>query len=95
MVEEYPEFPPEVVAIYCGDKKPENSSQFLKQFIDELGDLMDNGLIVNGFTLSIKVKCVICDSPARAFIKGEIFKRFRYCIVNQIRFLCFLWQISY
>uniref|UniRef100_A0A1B0CZF5 Uncharacterized protein n=1 Tax=Phlebotomus papatasi TaxID=29031 RepID=A0A1B0CZF5_PHLPP len=69
MVEENPEFPPEVVDIYCGDKKPENSSQFLKQFIDELRDLMENGLIVNGFTLSIKVKCVICDSPARAFIK--------------------------
>uniref|UniRef100_A0A1B0DMI0 Transposase domain-containing protein n=1 Tax=Phlebotomus papatasi TaxID=29031 RepID=A0A1B0DMI0_PHLPP len=73
MIEEKPEFSPEVVAIYCGDKKPDNCSVFLKQFVDELEELMANGLVVNNHTLSIKIKCVICDSPARAFIKGTVY----------------------
>ena len=58
---------PFVVAVYCGGQKPQNS-EFLLDTIAELKQLVNEGL--NG--KSVNIKNIICDSPARALVKGTV-----------------------
>ncbi|XP_035794899.1 uncharacterized protein LOC118468186 [Anopheles albimanus] len=69
---EFPRFPALPVAIFVGDSKPANVEWFLREFIEELKEISANGLYINGHAMEVKVRCIICDSPARAFIKGNI-----------------------
>lgn len=61
---------PFVVAIYYGSSKPP-VNDFLRPFVDELLLLFNNGLEINGKTYEIVLKCFICDTPARCFVKGK------------------------
>ena len=58
---------PFVVAVYCGGQKPQNSD-FLLDTIAELKQLVNQGL--NG--KPVNIKNIICDSPARALVKGTV-----------------------
>lgn len=69
-IHELPNIPPTVVGIYAGDKKPKTCEDFLRKFVNEMKDLMQDGLEVNQQIVFVKLRCVICDSPARAFVKG-------------------------
>lgn len=71
-IQEYPEVKPLVIGIYYGISKPKDVATYLNSFIDELLQLLDSGLTINGHRISIKIRCFICDTPARAFIKGVI-----------------------
>lgn len=62
-------FLPFVCAAYCGKGKPD-LTLFMKDFIPELRDLMDNGITINEIKFEIFVKNFICDAPARAFLKS-------------------------
>lgn len=44
--------------------------EFLKPFVDEMEGILAKGISINGHQLSMKLRAIICDSPARAFIKG-------------------------
>lgn len=71
------------IGIYWGNEKPSDSYIFLKDFLDEIKDLILNGISIEVFDKnnksSIIIKKVIidafcCDSPAKAFllkIKGH------------------------
>lgn len=59
------------VAMFCGPKKPSNLD-FLLDFVDESKMLYNDGLIFNERRISIKIICVICDAPAKAFVKGTV-----------------------
>lgn len=61
---------PFVVSIWCGDTKPNNLNEFLYQFVNELNEILTDGIFVNGFFIKVGVRCFIADSPARAFLKG-------------------------
>lgn len=63
-------YKPFVVAIYSGHSKPKYKSHYLKQFVKELNDLQENGIMLNDKKFHIKVKCFVLDTPARAFIKS-------------------------
>lgn len=69
---EFPDYSPFVVAIWSGDGKP-LINEFLQQFVEELQSLLRTGLTINGHWLIINIKCFICDTPARAYIKGAYF----------------------
>ncbi|VEN43614.1 unnamed protein product [Callosobruchus maculatus] len=56
-------------AIYYGESKPP-LALYLKQFVEELKDLTSNGLYFNGKRICVKIRCFICDTQARSFIKG-------------------------
>uniref|UniRef100_A0A182VSD7 Uncharacterized protein n=1 Tax=Anopheles minimus TaxID=112268 RepID=A0A182VSD7_9DIPT len=71
-IHEMPDIPVMVVAIYSGPSKPASIRHFLRPFVDELNFLMKNGVFVNNKQLDIKIRAIIADSPARAFIKGVI-----------------------
>ncbi|XP_011868416.1 PREDICTED: uncharacterized protein LOC105562288 [Vollenhovia emeryi] len=62
-------FQPFVCAVYCGKGKPD-LTLFMKDFVPELKDVMDNGITINNIKFNIFVKSFICDAPARAFLKG-------------------------
>ena len=68
-IDEMPDIPIMVVGVYSGDHKP-LLAPFLNFFVDEFLDIRNNGFRVNGHKIQIRIKCFVCDTPARAFIKG-------------------------
>ena len=60
---------PFVIAIYSGSKKPDSVHDFLKDFISEMKDLQKNQITVNGKSYSVNLAAIICDAPARSFVK--------------------------
>lgn len=60
---------PFIIGLCFGFKKPDNVSDILQQFLVEYLEIRDNGIEVGGKTLRIKLHSVICDTPARAFVK--------------------------
>jgi hypothetical protein len=60
---------PFIIGLFFGLKKPDNVCDFLQRFLDEFLELKNNGFEVGGQTLKIKLHSIICDTPARAFVK--------------------------
>lgn len=71
-IHEIPDIPPMAIGIYYGISKPKSATEFLDPFINELLPILESGLAINGHLVSVKIRCFICDSPARSFIKGVI-----------------------
>lgn len=62
---------PMVIGIYCGEGKPPTPDEFLTPFVNELLTILNNGIIINGYKINIHIRCFICDTPVRSFIKGN------------------------
>lgn len=64
--------PPHVfpIALTYGHSKPENWD-FLSNSISELSDLLENGICIDDKNVTVKLRGVICDAPARAFVKSS------------------------
>ena len=60
---------PFVIALYCGKQKPNNVTDYLQEFVNEICDLHENGILINNKQYYLKLHAFICDAPARAFIK--------------------------
>lgn len=60
---------PFVIGIFCGSSKPAPLTDFLREFISELSELLNNGFLFNNCKIEINIHSFICDSPARAYIK--------------------------
>ena len=58
-----------VVGLFCGITKP-SDLDFLNDTINELEDLLLNGLLFLEKTLPVSVKSIVCDAPARAMVKS-------------------------
>lgn len=67
---ELPSIQPMIIAVWCGISKPNSLSQFIHRFVEELEELMRVGLRLNSHSISVAVRSFICDTPARALIKG-------------------------
>lgn len=61
---------PFTIAVYSGHGKPP-LKPYLEPFVNELNKLLTNGIIINEFLLKIRIKCFVCDTPARNYILGE------------------------
>lgn len=70
IISEFPEKGVSVIDIYSGEKKA-NAVDLLSTFVKESKDIIENGIMINEHVLNIKIKCFICDTPARTYIKGE------------------------
>lgn len=66
-----PQIEPMIVAIWCGNSKPTILNDYLGPFVNELNEILQNSIFINGFKITVKVRCFICDTPARSYIKGE------------------------
>ncbi|XP_065643005.1 uncharacterized protein LOC136074598 [Hydra vulgaris] len=63
---------PMIVALYQGNSKPNSVNEFLKDFIDEYKFLKCNGVTHNGKNYTVILHSVICDAPARSFLKNIV-----------------------
>lgn len=63
--------PPFVCAVWCGKGKPP-AQEYLHDFVTELKPLMDYGFDHDGCFYQVNVSGFICDSPAKALMKGVI-----------------------
>ncbi|CAC5378361.1 unnamed protein product [Mytilus coruscus] len=57
------------VALSYGQTKPANLD-FLYDTITDLDNIMHNGLMYSGVNIKIKLRCVVCDAPAKCMVKG-------------------------
>jgi hypothetical protein len=62
-------FPPFVVALFYGTKKPTDVESFFEEFTHELSELEDNDLVHDDKHYVVRFHCLICDAPARCFVK--------------------------
>ncbi len=63
---------PFVISVYCGTGKPPNVDEYLKPFLDEMSLLDTRSLDVDGRSFRVKLKAIICDAPARSYVKQTI-----------------------
>ncbi|XP_048001339.1 uncharacterized protein LOC125238094 [Leguminivora glycinivorella] len=71
---------PIVVAIFFGSGKPP-LEPFLRPFVDELLKLLRDGFKMQGRIISVEIRCFVCDTPARCFIKGTVgFNSYHGCM---------------
>lgn len=61
---------PFVIAAYVGVGKPSSVNLFLKDFVSELKVLLTNGFVFMGICYRVVFDCMVCDMPARAFVKA-------------------------
>lgn len=66
---DYPQISPFVIAIWCGEGKA-LLNEYLAQFVDEFISLSNSGISINNHKIHIYIKAFVCDTPARAYIKG-------------------------
>lgn len=59
---------PVVIGMYSGIKKPESSKMYLTDLANELSQLQE-GFTFEGKRLTLKVHSMICDAPAKSFVK--------------------------
>jgi len=57
-----------LIGVYCGAKKPEDQNNFLKYFVEESVDLINNGFTHNEILYYVRIYGFICDAPAKAFV---------------------------
>lgn len=67
------------IGIYYGNAKPKNIFEYLRDFIIELKQLVEFGVSINNKNFKLKINGFICDTPARASIKGIKGHTGRYC----------------
>lgn len=58
------------IGIYLGKYKPTDISEYLHEFILEMKNIMCSGIELEGKILQLKVRAIVCDSPAKAFLCG-------------------------
>lgn len=69
-IAELPKVSPMVIGIFSGKAKASDLESFLSPFVDEMKEISSNGLRINSHKLCVRLRCFVCDSPARAFVKG-------------------------
>lgn len=58
----------EMIGVYHGYEKPKDANMFLREFITDLNQVIIDGVLYDGQIFKVKVKCFICDVPAKSFI---------------------------
>jgi len=57
-----------LIGLYHGLKKPADSNDFLKDFIDEAEDLVRNGIYSDNIKRTVSINAICADAPAKSFI---------------------------
>lgn len=60
---------PFMIGLFCGDSKPKDLNEFLKDFVDEINKLEVDGLSISSRHFNVRLSCLVCDAPARAYLK--------------------------
>jgi len=70
---------PFLIGLFYGSNKPMDCHQFLRAFIEEIKLLTAEGILINGINVSVSLKCIVADAPARSFLKGVKSHTGYYC----------------
>jgi len=57
-----------IIGSYYGKTKPDDCNEYLKDFIDELCELINVGYVYNNVQINVILAAIICDTPAKSFI---------------------------
>lgn len=68
---EMPHVSPMSIGIFCGKAKTSDVDSFLTPFVNEMDEIMRNGMWINSHKITVRIRCFVCDSPARAYVKGK------------------------
>lgn len=79
-----------VISIWCGSGKSV-LNEVLEPFVHELNLLLQTGVQINEFLITVKVKAFICDTLARSYIKGILNENIVY---EEMFFSNFLFENS-
>lgn len=60
---------PFIVSLFCGSGKPPDLEAFLGPFLLEMQELIQDGLFHKGRHSDVRLTAVVCDAPARSFVK--------------------------
>ncbi|XP_033231565.1 uncharacterized protein LOC117182585 [Belonocnema kinseyi] len=63
---------PFLVSIFSGKAKPASIDVYFTKFVDEINELHENGIDIAGKHFTVQVKCIVRDTPARAFCKNTV-----------------------
>lgn len=66
-VQNLPNHKPFVIALFAGNKKPK-LNEYMEDFVKDINNL-EKGFFFNDVPLSLKLEAMVCDAPARAFLK--------------------------
>ena len=69
-LENVPNQEPFIIGLFSGKSKPTDLNSYLQRFVEEYCELQINGFNNANLTLKVKITSVICDTPARAFVKN-------------------------
>ena len=65
-----PSLSPFAIGIFYGHTKPSNPEEFLHDFVQEAKGLQGSGICYNDHHYNFCIVSFVCDTPARAYIKG-------------------------
>jgi hypothetical protein len=65
----FSKFEPFLVALFYGKSKPTCVEDFLRDFLEEMDSLKENGITFDGKTFQVSLFSFVCDAPARSFLK--------------------------
>ncbi|CAI6358346.1 unnamed protein product [Macrosiphum euphorbiae] len=57
-----------LIGLYHGHKKPADSNDFLRNFIEEAEDLVRNGIYLDNKIRTVSIHSICADAPAKSFI---------------------------
>ncbi|KAG0444568.1 hypothetical protein HPB47_013649 [Ixodes persulcatus] len=63
---------PFMVSVYCGVGKPPSLQKYLERFLEDVAKLASNGMVHKGAHVDVKLTAMICDAPARSYVKAII-----------------------
>lgn len=61
---------PFVIGLFFGNSKPTDVVEYLSPFINDITSLSESGVTYMGMNYPLRLNAVVCDAPARAFVKG-------------------------
>lgn len=61
---------PFVIGLFYGDHKPASAADYLKELVAELTVIQRQGLAFRHKMYTVQLVAVVCDTPARAFVKN-------------------------
>ena len=63
---------PFIWGVFVGNGKPKPTDEFLKAFIADCKELFEHGITVGGKFYEVKLSYIVCDAPARAYLKAIV-----------------------
>lgn len=64
------EIKPFIIGIWSGDGKPKCLREYLGPLIEEVHSIYEHKIMINGYQITVKIRCFLCDTPARCLLKG-------------------------